>query len=274
MIITVTMNPAIDKTVELDKLQVGALNRLSNIEIDIGGKGINVSKTISYLGGSTVACGFLAGNSGKIIENALKGYRVKSDFVYVDGETRTNLKVVEKGGSLTELNEMGPVISKENMELLAQKLEGYASLSTLFVFAGSANPGVEPEEYRKLIGRVKQKGAKVFLDADGKLFAEAIKEIPDIIKPNDFELSQYFGLEAVPDEKKIIEMGQRLVDKGIKTVCISRGSRGALILQDGKEIRVPGLNVNVHSSVGAGDAFVAAFCYGIDQKKTLKNVSG
>lgn len=265
MIITVTMNPAIDKTVEVDKLHVGAINRLLKVEIDVGGKGINVSKTISYLGGSTVASGFLAGNSGSMIENALKRYRVKSDFIYVDGETRTNLKLVESSGALTELNEPGPVVSKGDMEMLARKLQDYPCADTLFVFAGSASPGVEPEEFRKLIRLVKQKGGKVFLDADGELFAEAIKETPDIIKPNDFELSQYFGLESVADEEKLIEMGQRLVSQGINTVCVSRGSKGALILQEGRRIRVPGLNVKAHSAVGAGDAFVAAFSYGIDR---------
>lgn len=270
MIVTVTMNPAIDKTAEIEKLQVRELNRLTKVEFDIGGKGINVSKTICALGGSTIACGFLAGGSGHAIEDALKNYNVKADFVYVAGETRTNLKLVETGGFLTELNEQGPSVTQEDMEMLSAKLETYASPDTLFVFAGSVGPGVEPEAYRKLICRVKDNGAHIFLDADGSLFTEALEALPDIIKPNVYELSQYFGKQEETDEAKIVEMGKQLLEKGISTVCISRASQGALFLHEQKVIRVPGLKIDVHSSVGAGDALVAAFSYALDQGKEFE----
>lgn len=270
MIITVTMNPAIDKTAEIENLQVRALNRLENIEKDIGGKGINVSKSISALGGRTIACGFLAGEIGQEINKSLSNYNVESDFVFVAGETRTNLKLVEKGGYLTEFNEVGPIITSMDIEKLSEKLESYASPNSLFIFAGSVNPGLESDIYKKLILRVKSKGAKAFLDADGTIFAEAIEAFPDIIKPNVYELSQYFGKDEEMDERKIIDMGKQLIRKGIKTVCISRGRQGALFLQDDKVFKSPGLEIEARSSVGAGDALVAAFSYGIEQGKDLE----
>lgn len=104
MIVTVTMNPAIDKTIDIESLEQGGLNRIQHVEYDAGGKGINVSKTIRQLGGKSVATGFLGGNAGKTIENVLTEQGIASDFVWVDGETRTNTKVVEKDGTVTELN--------------------------------------------------------------------------------------------------------------------------------------------------------------------------
>ncbi|MBO5486269.1 MAG: 1-phosphofructokinase, partial [Eubacterium sp.] len=137
MIVTVTMNPAIDKTVDIERLEYGGLNRISHVEMDAGGKGINVSKTIHELGGESIVTGFIAGNTGKIIQNVMDEWQIKSDFVEVEGETRTNTKVYESTGSLTELNEPGPEIKEADLQQLLKKLEGYAKEDTLFVLAGS-----------------------------------------------------------------------------------------------------------------------------------------
>ena len=122
MIITVSMNPAIDKTVEVSRLLPGGLNRILKVEYDAGGKGINVSKTIRELGGESIATGFLGGNAGKTIENVLNERNIQNDFIWVDGETRTNTKVFEENGEVTELNEPGPIIGEEQMKKLMNKL--------------------------------------------------------------------------------------------------------------------------------------------------------
>ena len=122
MIITVTMNPAIDKTVEIEQLVPNGLNRIQKVEYDAGGKGINVSKTIHELGGESLAMGFLGGNAGKTIENVLTSWNIQHDFIWVEGETRTNTKVFEKSGGVTELNEPGPVINEAQVEELIQKM--------------------------------------------------------------------------------------------------------------------------------------------------------
>ncbi|MBE5983808.1 MAG: 1-phosphofructokinase, partial [Paenibacillaceae bacterium] len=122
MIVTVTMNPAIDKTVDIGKFERGDLNRINRVEIDAGGKGINVSKTIRELGGESIATGFVGGTSGTIIKQVLTDLGLRTDFVEVKGETRTNLKVVEETGEVTELNEPGPEVSKEQLEDLLNKL--------------------------------------------------------------------------------------------------------------------------------------------------------
>jgi len=266
MIITVTMNPAIDKTVDLEKFEHGGLNRLKGVISDAGGKGINVSKTIKALGQETVVTGFIGGSTGEYINQLLKREGIQSDFVTVSGETRTNIKIVEENGFVTELNEPGPIISQSEIDVLTEKLMKYADEEALFVFAGSIPKGVDKNIYQILIEKVKERGAKVFLDADGELFVRALEAKPDIIKPNRVELEEYFQIDYRASEEKLVDMGRQLLKKGIKMVIISLGQMGALFLTDERMVKVPGLKVETHSTVGAGDAMVAAVSYGVDQK--------
>lgn len=266
MIVTVTMNPAIDKTVEIDKLQPGGLNRIQKVEYDAGGKGINVSKTIRELGGTSIAAGFLGGNAGRTIESVLNEKGIQNDFIWVDGETRTNTKVFEKSGEVTELNEPGPQISQEQISQLIKKLEGYADAQTLFIFAGSIPNGVDKGIYGKMIQKVHAHGAKVLLDADGELFRQALDAGPDIIKPNRVELEEYAGFDYRASIEELLQTAKSLKGKGIETVAVSMGKGGAMFVRDGYEVKCPALSVKAHSTVGAGDAMVAALAYAWDQK--------
>lgn len=285
MIITVTMNPAIDKTVDLDVLQQGGLNRIRHVEYDAGGKGINVSKTIRELGGSSIATGFLAGGSGRTIERVLKESGIETDFVWADGETRTNTKVIEKNGKLTELNEPGPFIPKEKRDELLQKLVRYAGEDTLFVLSGSVPAGVGKDIYGDIIRLVHKKGSAVLLDADGEVFRDALEAGPDIIKPNRMELEEYAmsehcgkmlhdlsdegmlqdaGVKA--SEAELWEIAAGLQADGIRTVVVSMGADGALFLLGNYHVKCPALSVKAHSTVGAGDAMVAALACAWDEK--------
>lgn len=270
MIVTVTMNPAIDKTADVSHLEKGDLNRIKHVEMDAGGKGINVSKTIKELGGSSIAAGFVGGNGGSVIKNVLSDLGITTDFVEVPGETRTNLKVVEDTGDVTEINEPGPEVSKEQMEALVSKLEGYAAEDTLFVLAGSIPSGVPKNAYAIITERVHAKGAKVLLDADGELFSESLKASPDMLKPNRSELERHFGMDYRASEKELVKMGERLMDGGASMTAISLGQMGAIFLTKDKKYRCQGLRVKAHSTVGAGDAMVAAMAYGWDSGLPLE----
>ena len=265
MIITVSMNPAIDKTVEVSRLLPGGLNRILKVEYDAGGKGINVSKTIRELGGESIATGFLGGNAGKTIENVLNERNIQNDFIWVDGETRTNTKVFEENGEVTELNEPGPIIGEEQMKKLMNKLEEYADENALFILAGSIPNGVDKHIYAKIIRLVHTKGAKVLLDADGELFRNSLAAGPDMIKPNRVELEEYAGIDYRASDEEILQMARDLLAKGMKTVAVSMGKSGAMIVREGFEVRCPALSVKAHSTVGAGDAMVAALAYSWDQ---------
>lgn len=266
MIVTVTMNPAIDKTIDIEKLERGDLNRIKRVEQDAGGKGINVSKTIKALHGTTIASGFIGGASGAFIEEVLQKNGIETDFVVLEGNTRTNTKVVESTGEVTELNEPGPVVTDEKLEELINKLLGYAGKETLFVLAGSVPAGVSKDIYRILIEKLHEKGAKVFLDADGELFVNALEAGPDMIKPNRKELEELFKLDYRASEQELVKLGERLLEKGIEMTAVSLGQMGALFLTKDWKIKCPGLKVQAHSTVGAGDAMVAALSYAWDQK--------
>lgn len=274
MVVTVTMNPAIDKTVEIDALIPGGLNRIRKVEYDAGGKGINVSKTIQELGGKSIATGFLGGNAGKTIENVLNEKKIENDFIWVDGETRTNTKVFEQNGEVTELNEPGPKISEEQTERLLKKLETLAGEDTLFVLSGSVPQGVDKDIYGRITRLVHKKGSKVLMDADGELFTRTLDAAPDIIKPNRVELEEYAGLDYRASREELFELAEELMKKGIGTVVVSMGKSGALFAMGEKRMSCPALSVKAHSTVGAGDAMVAALSLSWDQKldavKTVK----
>lgn len=266
MIVTVTMNPAIDRTVEINAFERGGLNRIKTAVYDAGGKGVNVSKTIKELGGKTLATGFLGGNAGRTIFNILDEMGIENDFVWVDGETRTNTKVFEENGMLTELNESGHVVPLEKTAELMAKLENLAGDDVLFVLSGSVPDGVSKDIYGEITKIAHSKGATVLLDADGELFRNSIEAIPDIIKPNRVELEEYVGMDDSVTDEELLEIAEDFVKKGIKTVAISMGGDGAIILHDGKRIKCPVLNVKAHSTVGAGDAMVAALAYAWENK--------
>lgn len=266
MIITVTMNPAIDKTVEIEQLVPNGLNRIQKVEYDAGGKGINVSKTIHELGGESLAMGFLGGNAGKTIENVLTSWNIQHDFIWVEGETRTNTKVFEKSGGVTELNEPGPVINEAQVEELIQKICEHTDKETLVVLAGSIPAGVDKNIYAAITESVHEKGGSVLMDADGELFRNALKASPDIIKPNQVELEEYIGADYRLSMGELKALAEKFQNNGIKTVAISMGKGGAMIVRDKFVARCPALSVKAHSTVGAGDAMVAALAYSWDKK--------
>lgn len=266
MIVTVTMNPAIDKTVEIERLRHGGLNRIQKVEYDAGGKGINVAKTIRELGGKSVAMGFLAGNSGKTIANVLGEKGIENDFVWVEGETRTNTKVYEKDGTLTELNEPGPAVTEAAVEKLLEKLEEYAGKDTLFVLSGSIPDGVPKDIYARITRRVHEKGSRVLVDADGELFRIALEARPDMIKPNRVELEELFGLAADACDEELWKAARSLQNQGIETIAVSMGKEGAMFLCGEYQVKCPALSVKIHSTVGAGDAMVAALAFAWEQK--------
>ena len=266
MIITVTLNPAIDKTLEMDKLVSGGLNRIRNVHSDAGGKGINVSKTIRELGGESIATGFLGGESGKIISSALNKSGISNDFIWVGSETRTNTKVVEDDGTVTELNEPGPVIVEEEIEHLLCKLSEWAGENTLVVLSGSAPRGIDTYIYARIIRLVHERGAKVLLDADGGLFSKALSSRPDMMKPNRMELEQFaqYGHHASMEE--FLRSSREFRDAGTETVLVSMGAEGALFVRGAYEAFAPALPVQICSTVGAGDAMAAALAFAWEKK--------
>lgn len=228
MITTVTFNPAVDKTAQVDELIPGGLNRLKNVRQDAGGKGINVSKTLKAIGEDSTATGFIGGSAGQFIKNRLDELNIDNVFIQVDGDTRTNLKVLDKDMNLTELNEAGPECTSEDLDKMAELL---TDRSGILVLCGNTGPGVPKNIYRTLTEKAHANGLQVIMDADGELFREGIQAHPDVIKPNRFELAQFFGKsEDEMDAATMIELARTFIDEGVKLVVISMGIEGGLFV--------------------------------------------
>ncbi|MDR1664487.1 MAG: 1-phosphofructokinase family hexose kinase [Clostridiales bacterium] len=259
MIYTVTLNPAMDKTARVEKIIPGGLNRMSAIVTDPSGKGINVSRMIKSLGGDSVATGFIGGETGDEIEKMLRGMGIPTDFVRIKHNIRTNLKVLSPDFGLTEFNEPGAAVTQAEMGALREKLIQDAGSGTMFVFSGSLPQNAEALVYRELISAVKAKGATAFLDADGEAFREGLKASPDYIKPNKFELAQYFDVSERISTGECAALCRRIVaENGVKAVALSMGAEGALFVSREEIWYAPALPVKVLSTVGAGDCMVGA----------------
>lgn len=261
MIYTVTLNPALDKTVEIPGMALDTVNRITEIRTDPGGKGINVSKVIAKLGGESCAAGILGGGSGKMLEKLLEGEPFATRFRFVEGQTRTNLKIIDREGHTnTDINEPGLTVTAAELDALLRELLAELRPGDIVVLAGSLPKGAPQDTYRTWTAACKKAGARVFLDADGALLAEGLKAAPYLIKPNDDELSRLAGRKLETLEELTAE-GRKLLERGIERVVISLGGRGALYLRKGSTIYAEGLKVPVGSTVGAGDSVVAALAY-------------
>jgi len=266
MIKTVTLNPAVDKTVEINDFKVGEVNRISSIRLDAGGKGINVSKTIKALDGSSIATGFLAGRNGEYIKECLNQMELFHDFLFVKGETRTNLKVVDsRNGTNTDINEPGLVeVTEEDLRRLEHKIFSDLSKDDILILSGSVPFNVPVCIYREWIERANKTGIRVLLDADREYLKEGIKGRPYLVKPNIEELESLLN-RKLNNKTEIVSAGRILLDMGIKMVAISLGADGAFFLHGEHAIYAEGLKVEVKSTVGAGDAMVAALAFAIDR---------
>ena len=262
MIVTVTLTPALDKTVVIPRFSVGEVNRIQSLRLDAGGKGINVSKTLRALGGESVATGLVGGGAGKFIEDSLLAMGVECDFIHVSGETRTNLKVIDPElHTNTDVNEPGAAVNAETLEALLARVERRVGSGDVVVLAGKAPPTAPDTLFADWCRRLRKKGADVYMDADGALLIEGVKAKPTLIKPNDAELERVIG-HKVSSMEEIVKAARQLAADGIDTVVVSLGGDGALFVKKDTTLRGKGLHVPVRSTVGAGDAMMAAMCYG------------
>jgi len=274
VIATVTLNPALDKTIYIDRLLPNDTNRITKIEIDAGGKGLNASRVLKQLGTETIALGFLGGRTGRQIENELKHEGVPTDFTWIAGETRTNISVQEMSGSPpTMLNEPGPTISADELAQLRRKVCEAASKSEFVLFGGSPAPGVPKDIYCDLGNTARTCGARIILDSDGEPMVRGMECRPFMIKPNRDEVRRLVGID-IKGQDDVVEALGMLHDKGIEFVVISMGAKGAIAGNDeGIWYAVPP-EVTPVSTIGSGDSMVAGIahilCQGGDLGEALR----
>jgi len=269
MIITVSLNPAVDRVVTLPALHLGDTNRIEDGPLDPGGKGINVTRMINTLGGDCLAMGFVAGPLGKVIEDALARAGIREDFVHTPGQTRQNLAIVEtRMQRHTILSEAGPPTELTYLDKLRFELERRLRPNDWVVLAGSVPPGIPASVYADLTEIAHAYGAMVCLDADEKLLELGIEAIPDLVKPNCEELGRLVGrtLENVHD---VLAAAYDLRARGIRDVVVSRGGKGAVAVSPEGAYEVLPPPIRSISAIGAGDSLVAGVVYALARGEPL-----
>lgn len=273
MILTICPNPSVDCTIELDSLNVGMLNRIDSKVETYSGKALNVAIGVARLGEECTATGFMFENHRRMFEHVLDKEGVKHDFVLSDGSARTNYKIIDKKSMLTEINDRGEEVSRENQLKLIEKVRGLAEDCEIAVMSGSLPKGVEPAFYGEVL-KVIPKDVKVVVDTEKENMLAAIcsREI-FMAKPNVKELEKFSGRE-VRTKYDMAEAAKKYLDKGVKYVLVSMGAEGAVIT-DGKEhYFCKSASVAVNSTVGAGDSMIAAACvaesYGVPMEELLR----
>ena len=260
MIYTVTFNPALDYVVRVDCFTLGAVNRTVQEHIFYGGKGINVSAVLANLGYGNTALGFVAGFTGEEIERGAKTLGFQSDFIHVKkGMTRINVKL--KAEDETEINGMGPEIMPEDVEALFGKLETLVKDDVL-ILSGSIPASISDTIYEEIMERLDGRGIRIVVDATKDLLLNVLQYHPFLIKPNNHELGEMFGVELHSDEE-IIHYAKLLQERGAQNVLVSMAGDGAiLVTEDGQVLKRKPPKGTVKNSVGAGDSMVAGFTAG------------
>ncbi len=259
MIVTVTLNPAVDKTCRLESVNVGEVNRLRECISVAGGKGINVAKLIRQFHMNVCTLGFLGGRSGLFIEEAMEETGAALSFTKIGGVTRTNTNLIADDGKVTELLEPGPVITEEEYLDFMKRLEYALEDCSLLVLSGSVASGLAPDIYAKIISLCRREHIKTVLDTSGGALKLGIAAIPYMVKPNRAELEYLAGRE-LPTLDDVKEEARKLLAKGITKVVVSLGSEGLLYMDEHSEIFEPAKQVKALNTVGCGDSVVASLC--------------
>ena len=264
-IITVTLNPCIDKTIILKSFCEGGLNRSEHVREDVGGKGINVGKVLKNFGLDVLTMGIAGNRNCSVLLDELKARGIAQQFLLVPGENRTNYKIFDASkGEITEINEPGFVVSEQELEQFIRQLEKKLPEARLLVLSGSVARGISPDVYGRFIALAKNYGVKTVLDADGELLRWGISYKPFAIKPNLYELEQYCG-KKLNNINEILSCGHEILAQGISLLAVSLGSDGAIFMNQDEAWHAVPEKIQCQSTVGAGDSMVAAMCYALSE---------
>ncbi len=260
MIYTVTFNPAVDYVVHVENMKNGSVNRSSCEEIYFGGKGINVSVVLNELGVPSVALGFVAGFTGQAIRDGIENIGIRTDFINLgSGNSRINIKI--KSGQETEINGQGPFIDDKALDEFFRKLDMLKD-GDILILAGSIPKSLPDDIYERILSRTADKNIRTVVDATNKLLLNTLKYKPFLIKPNNHELGEMFGVN-ISETDDIVKYARKLRDMGAENVLVSMAEKGALLVDENNRIHTCGVcRGTVKNSVGAGDSMVAGFVAG------------
>lgn len=262
MYYTITLNPAIDMLTKVENFELGKLNRTGESDYVVGGKGINISLLLNNIGKESKALGFIAGFTGYFIKEELKKKGIKSNFVETRGFTRINIKLTTE--QETEINSQSSKVGKENIKEFLDTLEELSDNDTVFL-SGNIIPGMDSDDFATIAKKVREKGAKLVVDSNKDMVLDTLKYKPFIIKPNEFELGEMFGVK-ISNTEEIAKYAKKLQEMGAESVLVSRGSKGAILFtNEGDVFTANTATGKVISTIAAGDSMLAMFVAKYDE---------
>lgn len=277
MILTVTLNAAIDKRYVVEEFKVGEVNRVKECAYVPGGKGLNVSKPAAVAGAEVVATGFVGGHAGNYIEASLKDYHVKSAFYHLESESRSCINIWDaKNCVQTEFLEPGFTVTESEFQGFVEEFKELVKKADVVAMSGSVPKGLDGTAYQKLVKVVKDAGKKVILDTSGKLLEMGIEACPTMIKPNIDEIRMLTGKEC-NEIGEIVEAAKEIHARGVEVVAVSLGADGSLAVSDEGVFRAIVPRIDAVNTVGCGDSMIAGFALGFAEglgiEETLRKAS-
>lgn len=268
MILTVTLNAAIDKRYVVENYQVGEVNRVKECAYVAGGKGLNVSKTAAIAGAEVLATGFVGGHAGAYITEAVEKQGVATDFIQVKGESRSCINIYDTvNKTQTEFLEPGVVVSEEEQRAFYLKFDQLLAKCDVVAMSGSVPKGIGTDMYPKLVAMAKAAGKKIIVDTSGALLEEAVKAKPNMVKPNIDEIRLLTGKQILGREE-LIEAGIELQKSGIERVVISLGADGSLMFVEEGVYQAVVPKIDAVNTVGCGDCMTAGFAISFERGMT------
>lgn len=270
-IATVTLNPAIDQTISIPNFQANGVNRVAWKQDDAGGKGVNVASFLAEVGHWVSVTGFLGRQNDALFKALFHQKRIGDYFVYLPGETRVNIKIVDDAqGQVTDINYPGPAPTLQDLDELRNLVCALATSCDWFIFSGSVPAGLSTTIYDELIGPLKAQGKTVILDTSGDALRFGLPAKPDLIKPNQAELEEVLNTRLF-GHAEIVAAARELIASGIPYVVVSMGAEGALFIDRTQAFHAQPPTVEIKSTVGAGDAMVAGTVAGLVSGQSLRD---
>lgn len=272
MILTVTLNVAIDKRYVVSNFKVNGVNRVKECTYSAGGKGLNVSRVAAIAGEKITATGFVGGHAGAYVIEELEKWGIKSDFVNVQGESRSCINIYDEDNKTqTEFLEPGVTVTEEDQKRLLDKYEKLVKEHSIVTISGSVPRGVTSQIYIDMINIAKKHGKKVILDTSGKLLEEAVQAKPTMIKPNIDEIQMLTGRE-IKDRADLIEIAEDLHRQGIEIVVVSLGKEGSIIVSEQGRFQAIVPKIEAVNTVGCGDSMIAGFAIGLRKNLDITDI--
>ena len=274
MIYTLTLNPAVDRELTVPAMEFDSVLRASASRVDFGGKGFNVSRLLNGMGASSIAVGFLGGRAGELLQDGLQSLGIRTDFVRVPSETRTNVSIVTQAHDhYIKVNEPGPLVDSAKQQDLLDKIDSLAKRGHWWVLAGSLPPGVPDDFYARIVRVLNQHGAQAILDTSGESLRLGCEEKPFLVKPNAEEAHALTGL-PVGTPAEIAAAAAEIRRLGAQNVVVSMGKAGALLDTSESSWLAHSPTIQEKNPIGAGDSMVGGLVWALTQSIALKEALG